>query len=174
MKAIPLSSQSSVEIYLILPFFATQPSNWHSERLFNIMSRRSAAVGDTNPGTAMMQADRAIIHIDMDAFYAASEQRDRPELRSRVVIVGGSPDQRGVVSTCSYEARRYGLRVIDSVNKQVDFRKHSTYLQKFRHLAVHLRNHLVDLSTDPGLIKKAMTSSSGFINYFFALVEDLF
>ncbi len=52
---------------------------------------------------------RKIIHIDMDAFFASVEQRDRPELRGLPVIVGGSPDQRGVVSTCSYEARTYGV-----------------------------------------------------------------
>jgi len=53
---------------------------------------------------------RKIIHLDMDAFFAAVEQRDNPALRGRPVIVGGSPDRRGVVATCSYEARRYGVR----------------------------------------------------------------
>ncbi|MBR7156242.1 MAG: DNA polymerase IV [Lentisphaeria bacterium] len=52
---------------------------------------------------------RKILHIDMDAFFAAVEQRDRPELRGLPVIVGGAPRRRGVVSTCSYEARKYGV-----------------------------------------------------------------
>lgn len=52
---------------------------------------------------------RKIIHIDMDAFFAAVEQRDFPELKGRPVIVGGRPDSRGVVATCSYEARRFGI-----------------------------------------------------------------
>ena len=52
---------------------------------------------------------RTIIHVDMDAFYASVEQRDRPETRSRPVIVSADPRGRGVVSAASYEARRYGV-----------------------------------------------------------------
>ncbi len=50
-----------------------------------------------------------IIHCDLDAFFAAVEQRDHPELRGQPVIVGGDPRSRGVVSTCSYEARKFGV-----------------------------------------------------------------
>lgn len=55
-------------------------------------------------------AVKKIIHCDCDCFYAAIEMRDNPALRGKPLAVGGKPDQRGVVATCNYEARRYGVR----------------------------------------------------------------
>ncbi len=53
---------------------------------------------------------RLIMHVDLDAFFAAIEQRDHPEYQGRPLVVGAQPGQRGVVATCSYEARRFGVR----------------------------------------------------------------
>ena len=55
---------------------------------------------------------RKIIHIDMDAFFAAVEERDNPALKGKPVVIGKDPREtggRGVVSTCNYEARKYGI-----------------------------------------------------------------
>lgn len=57
-----------------------------------------------------MKYPRKIIHIDMDCFFASVEMRENPALRGKPVAVGGRPEQRGVLATCNYEARKFGLR----------------------------------------------------------------
>ncbi|MBY4691207.1 DNA polymerase IV, partial [Burkholderia dolosa] len=67
-----------------------------------------AEPGAPPPGAAAPRV-RKIIHCDCDCFYASVEMRDDPSLRNRPLAVGGRPDQRGVIATCNYEARRYGV-----------------------------------------------------------------
>ena len=73
--------------------------------------RACAKPGPALPSKVNQPAQtRSIIHLDMDCFYAAIEVRDRPELRGKPVGVGGARDRRGVLTTCNYEARKFGVR----------------------------------------------------------------
>ena len=56
-----------------------------------------------------MEIQRKIIHCDCDSFYASIEMRDNPDLVDKAIAVGGSPERRGVIATCNYEARKFGI-----------------------------------------------------------------
>src|SRR5512136_501061 len=67
-----------------------------------------------------MACSRTILHVDMDAFYASVEQRDHPEYRGKPLIVGSDPKGgkgRGIVATCSYEARKFGVHSAQPISQ---------------------------------------------------------
>ena len=91
---------------------------------------------------------RWIMHMDMDAFFASIEQLDNPSLRGRPVVVGG--DHRGVVSTCSYEARRFGVRSAMPMSEAKRRCPHAVYVRprmhRYAEVSALVRSVLSDFS----------------------------
>jgi DNA polymerase IV len=73
-------------------------------------------------------ATAAILHIDMDAFFVSVELLERPELRGKAVIVGGRSDQRGVVTSASYEARKFGVHSAMALRTAAKLCPHAVFL----------------------------------------------
>ncbi len=91
---------------------------------------------------------RTILHMDMDAFYAAVEVRDNPELRNKPLIIGALPNERGVVSTCSYEARVYGVHSGMSIKEAYRLCPNGIYMhgnyQKYHEVSNQVHQILMD------------------------------
>jgi len=92
--------------------------------------------------------NRRIIHVDMDAFYAAVETRDNPELKGKPVIIGSLPGERGVVATCNYKAREYGVRSAMPVSEAYKRCPHGHYMypniKKYQEISKHIRTIWAD------------------------------
>lgn len=110
---------------------------------------------------------KAIMHIDMDAFFAAVEQEINPGLKGRPVIVGGPPDSRGVVSTCSYEARNYGVHSAMPMRQAYRLCPQAVFIDtsgsKYSYLSVRILNILKDYSpnVEPVSIDEAFVDITG-------------
>jgi DNA polymerase-4/DNA polymerase IV (DinB-like DNA polymerase) len=90
-----------------------------------------------------MAKQQIIIHVDMDAFYAAVEVRDDPSLAGKPLIIGALPTERGVVATASYEARRYGVHSAMNIKEAYRLCPHGIYMHpnfdKYRQVSERLR-----------------------------------
>ncbi len=75
-----------------------------------------------------MEMEQIIIHADMDAFYASVEMRDDPSLRGKPLIIGSMPNERGVVATCNYEARKYGVHSAMNIKDAYRLCPHGIYM----------------------------------------------
>lgn len=83
------------------------------------------------PAPESQKGSRLIVHVDMDAFFAAVEERDNPALHGKPVIVGGNPGERGVVTTCNYKAREYGVHAGMSLTEASRLCPHGVYVRTY-------------------------------------------
>ena len=97
--------------------------------------------------------NRTILHVDMDAFYAAVEQRDHPEYKGKPVVVGSDPKEgkgRGIVATCSYEARRFGIHSAQPISRAWRLCPYAVYvrpdMKKYERVSQRVMNILSEFT----------------------------
>jgi DNA polymerase-4 len=153
IQGFALGASSDVCHFLLRVFGFKKP-----KRSYTFIGKGKKRVFEPNHAHSEEPA-RKVIHVDMDAFYASVEMRDRPELRGRPLIVGGSPESRAVVCSASYEARARGVRSAmpcsraarlcpDAVFVRPNFEKYTAASRDIRAIFRQVTDQIEPLSLD--------------------------
>jgi len=105
-----------------------------------------------------------IVHIDMDMFFAAVEIRDNPELAGKPIIIGALPSERGVVSTCSYEAREFGVRSAMSIKEAYRRCPHGIYMHPNGHKYMEASRQIHKIWDDYTDLAEYISLDEGFLD----------
>ena len=105
-----------------------------------------------------------IVHIDMDMFFAAVEIRDNPELAGKPLIIGALPSERGVVSTCSYEARKFGVRSAMSIKEAYRLCPQGIYMHPNGHKYVEASRQIHKIWDDYTDLVEYISLDEGFLD----------
>ncbi|WP_134738885.1 DNA polymerase IV [Nocardioides sp. 503] len=119
-----------------------------------------------------MRAQASVLHLDLDAFFAAVEQRDKPSLRGRPVVVGGVGG-RGVVATASYEARKYGVRSAMSTREARSRCPHAAFLSGRFHAYRESSNAVMGLLRSVSPLVEPLSLDEAFVDLERAGLPDL-
>ncbi|HEU5454260.1 MAG TPA: DNA polymerase IV, partial [Nocardioides sp.] len=119
-----------------------------------------------------MRPVASVLHLDLDAFFAAVEQRDKPSLRGKPVVVGGVGG-RGVVSTASYEARRYGVRSAMSTREARARCPHAAFLSGRFHAYREASGIVMTLLREASPLVEPLSLDEAFVDLEHADLPDL-
>ncbi|MFC4784687.1 DNA polymerase IV [Nocardioides sp. MAHUQ-72] len=119
-----------------------------------------------------MRAHASVLHLDLDAFFAAVEQRDKPSLRGKPVVVGGVGG-RGVVATASYEARKYGVRSAMSTREARSRCPHAAFLSGRFHAYRDTSRVVMSLLRSASPLVEPLSLDEAFVDLEHALLPDL-
>jgi DNA polymerase IV (DinB-like DNA polymerase) len=119
------------------------------------------------PDLVHVTSPRIILHLDMDSFYASVEMRGRPELRGKPVVIGADPKQgkgRGVVATCSYEARAFGIRSAMPISQAFVLCPHAVFLPPDFPRYVKASSDVMAILKAPGLPFEQVSIDEAFLD----------
>jgi DNA polymerase IV (DinB-like DNA polymerase) len=119
------------------------------------------------PGIPKGTSLRIILHIDMDSFYASVEMHERPELRGKAVVIGADPKGgkgRGVVSTCSYEARAFGIRSAMPISQAFVLCPHAVFLPPDFSLYARISSDIMTILRSYGLRFEQVSIDEAFLD----------
>src|SRR6187551_1683677 len=119
-----------------------------------------------------MRPEASVMHLDLDAFFAAVEQRDKPSLRGKPVVVGGVGG-RGVVSTASYEARKYGVRSAMSTREARSRCPHAAFLTGRFHAYRDASTIVMGLLRAASPLVEPLSLDEAFVDLAAAQLDDL-
>ncbi|MFB5065624.1 MAG: DNA polymerase IV [Candidatus Wallacebacter cryptica] len=106
-----------------------------------------------------------ILHVDMDAFFAAVEQLDNPEYRNKPLIIGGTKDSvRGVVSTCSYEARKYGIHSAMPIRRAIALCPHGIFIRGRMHRYQEVSKQIHSIFSDFSPLVEPLSIDEAFLD----------
>src|SRR5262245_59884124 len=107
---------------------------------------------------------RTILHIDLDAFFCAVEENQNPSLRGKAFAVGGKPEERGVVASCSYSARRMGVRSAMPMGKAVRLSPGLIIVPSRHHLYSEVSRQVMGILREQTLLVEQISIDEAFLD----------